>query len=84
MVWSVWLLFLMLCANVSYVLHLKTGICVADPLRVSVQQAVSLDVPLPYSMVRGEQIELKGSVYNEYDRDIKVRFLLYQYPFTCV
>ncbi|KAM9446334.1 complement C5 [Clarias gariepinus] len=43
----------------------NNGICVAHPLKVSVQQAVSVDVPLPYSMVRGEQIELRGSVYNE-------------------
>ncbi|XP_017307260.1 complement C5 [Ictalurus punctatus] len=48
----------------------NNGICVADPLRLSVQQAVSVDVPLPYSLVRGEQIELKGSVYNEYDKEI--------------
>uniref|UniRef100_A0A674CVS6 Complement C5 n=1 Tax=Salmo trutta TaxID=8032 RepID=A0A674CVS6_SALTR len=44
----------------------KEGICVADPIKVSVTQAVSVDVPLPYSMVRGEQIELRGSVYNQY------------------
>uniref|UniRef100_A0A3P8Y0Y2 Complement component 5 n=1 Tax=Esox lucius TaxID=8010 RepID=A0A3P8Y0Y2_ESOLU len=43
----------------------KEGICVADPIRISVTQAVSIDVPLPYSMVRGEQIKLKGSVYNQ-------------------
>lgn len=65
----------MLCANVSHFLHHNTGICVADPLRLSVQQAVSVDVPLPYSLVRGEQIELKGSVYNEYDKEITVRVL---------
>ncbi|KAJ8413879.1 hypothetical protein AAFF_G00064770 [Aldrovandia affinis] len=41
------------------------GICVADPLRVQVNQMVSVDVPMPYSMVRGEQIELRGSVYNQ-------------------
>uniref|UniRef100_A0A674CVZ5 Complement C5 n=1 Tax=Salmo trutta TaxID=8032 RepID=A0A674CVZ5_SALTR len=44
----------------------RSGICVADPIKVSVTQAVSVDVPLPYSMVRGEQIELRGSVYNQY------------------
>uniref|UniRef100_A0A8C9V417 Complement component 5 n=1 Tax=Scleropages formosus TaxID=113540 RepID=A0A8C9V417_SCLFO len=42
------------------------GICVADALRVQVTQKVSLDVPLPYSMVRGEQVELRGSVYSQY------------------
>lgn len=72
-------LLLMLCADVSHVLHHKTGICVTNPLQVSVQQAVSVDVPLPYSMVRGEQIELKGSVYNDYLADTTVR-LIYLSP----
>uniref|UniRef100_A0A4W5LEH1 Complement C5 n=1 Tax=Hucho hucho TaxID=62062 RepID=A0A4W5LEH1_9TELE len=49
----------------------KEGICVADPIKVSVTQAVSVDVPLPYSMVRGEQIELRGSVYNQAEDNIK-------------
>lgn len=65
----------MLGTDVSHVLHHKTGICVANPLQVSVQQAVSVDVPLPYSMVRGEQIELRGSVYNDYPAKTRVRFL---------
>ena len=51
----------------------STGICVADPLRVQVTQKVSVDVPLPYSVVRGEQIELAGSVYNHLERELKVR-----------
>ncbi|XP_048100545.1 complement C5 [Alosa alosa] len=45
------------------------GVCVSEPLRVSVSQAVSVDVPLPYTMVRGEQIELKGSIYNQHDQE---------------
>lgn len=45
----------------------------ADPIKVSVTQAVSVDVPLPYSMVRGEQIELRGSVYNQAEDNIKVK-----------
>uniref|UniRef100_A0A8C7CS41 Complement component 5 n=1 Tax=Oncorhynchus kisutch TaxID=8019 RepID=A0A8C7CS41_ONCKI len=49
----------------------SSGICVADPIKVSVTQAVSVDVPLPYSMVRGEQIELRGSVYNQAEYNIK-------------
>ncbi|KAG7318452.1 hypothetical protein KOW79_018207 [Hemibagrus wyckioides] len=62
----------------------NNGICVADPLQLSVQQAVSLDVPLPYSMVRGEQIELRGSVYNEYDRDITYSVTLSASEGVCV
>ncbi|KAA0716325.1 Complement C5 C3 and PZP-like alpha-2-macroglobulin domain-containing protein 4 [Triplophysa tibetana] len=44
----------------------RSGICVSDPATVQVSQAISVNVPLPYSMVRGEQIELKGSVYNRH------------------
>ncbi|XP_052411898.1 complement C5 isoform X2 [Carassius gibelio] len=40
------------------------GICVSEE-RIQVSQDISVDVPLPYSMVRGEQIELQGSVYNQ-------------------
>ncbi|KAI1900562.1 hypothetical protein AGOR_G00051200 [Albula goreensis] len=43
----------------------REGICVADPVNVEVTQLVSLDVPVPYSVVRGEQVELRGSVYNQ-------------------
>ncbi|XP_060763103.1 complement C5 [Neoarius graeffei] len=62
----------------------NNGICVADPLQVSVQQAVSVDVPLPYSIVRGEQIEIKGSVYNEYDRDTTYSVTLSASEGVCV
>ncbi|XP_051962068.1 complement C5-like isoform X2 [Xyrauchen texanus] len=41
------------------------GICVSDPEKVQMSQDISVNIPLPYSMVRGEQIELKGSVYNQ-------------------
>ncbi|NXJ75425.1 CO5 protein, partial [Trogon melanurus] len=40
------------------------GICVAAPLEVQVVKDIFLSVYVPYSVVRGEQIELKGSVYN--------------------
>ncbi|XP_053863549.1 complement C5 isoform X2 [Malaclemys terrapin pileata] len=40
------------------------GICVADALQVQVLKDVFLSMHIPYSVVRGEQIELKGSVYN--------------------
>lgn len=72
-------MYLMFCCH-------KKGICVAHPLKVSVQQAVSVDVPLPYSMVRGEQIELRGSVYNENYAATTVRFLVFflKNLFVCV
>uniref|UniRef100_A0A8B9P755 Complement C5 n=1 Tax=Apteryx owenii TaxID=8824 RepID=A0A8B9P755_APTOW len=40
------------------------GICVAEPLEVHVLKDIFLSIYVPYSVVRGEQIELKGSVYN--------------------
>uniref|UniRef100_A0AAY5EC65 Anaphylatoxin-like domain-containing protein n=1 Tax=Electrophorus electricus TaxID=8005 RepID=A0AAY5EC65_ELEEL len=62
----------------------SNGICVADPLEVSVSQAVSVNVPLPYSMVRGEQIELKGSVYNQHNADTMFRVTLSASDGVCV
>ncbi|KAG8141757.1 hypothetical protein E2320_006443 [Naja naja] len=40
------------------------GICVADTLEVEVIKDVFVDVHIPYSVVRGEQIELKATIYN--------------------
>nr|XP_020664785.1 complement C5 isoform X1 [Pogona vitticeps]XP_020664786.1 complement C5 isoform X2 [Pogona vitticeps] len=40
------------------------GICVADALQVQVIKEVFIEVHIPYSVVRGEQIELLGTVYN--------------------
>ncbi|NWY61327.1 CO5 protein, partial [Chionis minor] len=47
------------------------GICVATPLEVQVVKDIFLSVYVPYSVVRGEQIELKGSVYNYRSSAIK-------------
>lgn len=44
----------------------------AAPLEMTVVKDVFLSVYVPYSVVRGEQIELKGSVYNHKDSAIKV------------
>ncbi|XP_076854617.1 complement C5 [Brachyhypopomus gauderio] len=60
------------------------GICVAEPLKVSVSQDVSVNVPLPYSMVRGEQIELKGSVYNQRDTQTTFHVTLTASDGVCV
>ncbi|XP_049326436.1 complement C5 isoform X3 [Astyanax mexicanus] len=62
----------------------NNGICVADPVQVRVTQALSVDVPLPYSMVRGEQIELKGSVYNQNDIDTTFSVTLQAAEGVCV
>uniref|UniRef100_A0A3B3BMD2 Anaphylatoxin-like domain-containing protein n=1 Tax=Oryzias melastigma TaxID=30732 RepID=A0A3B3BMD2_ORYME len=41
------------------------GMCVADAAKVSVNLPLSVDIPLPYQVVRGEQVVLQGSVYNQ-------------------
>nr|XP_056716476.1 complement C5 [Euleptes europaea] len=48
------------------------GICVADALQVEVVKDIFLSVNIPYSVVRGEQIELRGSIYNY--RNMRTRF----------
>uniref|UniRef100_A0A8C9KY52 Complement C5 n=1 Tax=Serinus canaria TaxID=9135 RepID=A0A8C9KY52_SERCA len=51
------------------------GICVAAPLEIQVVKDIFLSIYVPYSVVRGEQIELKGSVYNHKASAIKVIFV---------
>uniref|UniRef100_A0A3B5MIA9 Anaphylatoxin-like domain-containing protein n=1 Tax=Xiphophorus couchianus TaxID=32473 RepID=A0A3B5MIA9_9TELE len=60
------------------------GMCVSDPVKVSVNQPLSVDVPLPYQVVRGEQLELQGSVYNQQDDNIKFCVTLTVGPALCL
>ncbi|XP_015683531.2 complement C5, partial [Protobothrops mucrosquamatus] len=52
----------------------KQGICVADTLEVEVVKEVFVNVHLPYSVVRGEQIELKATIYNY--RPLRAKYCL--------
>ncbi|RLV93890.1 hypothetical protein DV515_00013339 [Chloebia gouldiae] len=47
------------------------GICVAAPVEIQVVKDIFLSIYVPYSVVRGEQIELKGTVYNHKASAIK-------------
>ncbi|XP_068617056.1 complement C5 [Brachionichthys hirsutus] len=60
------------------------GICVSDPVRVFVGLPLSLDVPLPYQAVRGEQLVLNGSVYNQQHHDITYCVTLEVGPGVCL
>lgn len=40
------------------------GICVADPYEVTVMQDFFIDLRLPYSVVRNEQVEIRAVLYN--------------------
>ncbi|XP_026199541.1 complement C5 [Anabas testudineus] len=62
----------------------KNGMCVADPVQVSVSQPLSVSVPLPYQVVRGEQLELTGSVYNQHPDSIKYCVTLTVGPELCL
>ncbi|XP_053727481.1 complement C5 [Synchiropus splendidus] len=54
----------------------STGMCVADPVQVSTRLDISVVVPLPYQVVRGEQLELQGSVYNQMGKTVRLRVVL--------
>uniref|UniRef100_A0A8C2CFE3 Complement component 5 n=1 Tax=Cyprinus carpio TaxID=7962 RepID=A0A8C2CFE3_CYPCA len=64
-------------------LFLWPGICVSEE-KIQVSQDISVDVPLPYSMVRGEQIELRGSVYNQHLSKTEFRVTLTATDGVCV
>lgn len=56
------------------------GICVADPLEVIVRKEFFIDLRLPYSAVRGEQIEIKAILHN-YSPDLISVSLCHREPF---
>ena len=48
------------------------GICVDDTLQMIVQKDFFIDLRLPYSAVRGEQIEIKAILHNYLLEEIEV------------
>ncbi|XP_054630577.1 complement C5 isoform X2 [Dunckerocampus dactyliophorus] len=62
----------------------RNGICVSEPVQVSVRLPLSVDVPLPYQVVRGEQLELSGSVYNQREDDVTYCVTLTAGPEMCI
>lgn len=62
----------------------KKGICVADPYEVTVVQDFFIDLRLPYSVVRNEQVEIRAVLYNYHEtRKLKVRVELLYNPAFC-
>ncbi|KAK8756775.1 hypothetical protein V5799_000522 [Amblyomma americanum] len=49
------------------------GICVLDPLQIPVFKKLFVEVNLPYSVIKEEQIEIPATVYNYDHKDLKVR-----------
>ncbi|XP_058513897.1 complement C3-like [Ochotona princeps] len=62
----------------------KKGICVADPYEVTVMQDFFIDLRLPYSVVRNEQVEIRAVLYNYRESEsLKVRVELLYNPAFC-
>ncbi|KAM9363158.1 complement C3-like [Symphorus nematophorus] len=59
------------------------GICVADPLEVIVRKQFFIDLKLPYSAVRGEQLEIKAILHNYTPDPLTVRVDLFEAEHVC-
>uniref|UniRef100_A0A8C8SX57 Complement C3 n=1 Tax=Pelusios castaneus TaxID=367368 RepID=A0A8C8SX57_9SAUR len=59
------------------------GICVADPYEITVMKEFFIDLRLPYSVVRNEQVEIRAILYNYGSAKIKVRVELIHNPAFC-
>lgn len=62
-----------------------SGICVADPLEITVRRNFLLDLKLPYSAVAGKQLEIKAVLHNLETFPIRVspRWLKPSTPTAC-
>ncbi|XP_074528436.1 complement C3-like [Halichoeres trimaculatus] len=49
------------------------GICVADPFEVVVKKDFFIDLKVPYSAIRGEQLEIKAVIHNYSPIPVEVR-----------
>ena len=52
------------------------GMCVAAPHQITVFRDFFVQLSLPYSVIRGEQIEVQATVYNYSPREIPVGLFL--------
>ncbi|XP_063966521.1 complement C3-like isoform X2 [Lytechinus pictus] len=59
------------------------GLCVTDPLDVNVFKSLSIQLQLPYSVVRLEQIEVLATVYNYNPQGTNVRVSFYNPRGAC-
>ncbi|XP_075581331.1 complement C3 [Pelecanus crispus] len=59
------------------------GLCVADPYEITVMKDFFIDLRLPYSVVRNEQVEIRAILYNYWTEEIEVRVELMHNPALC-
>ncbi|XP_062929523.1 complement C5 [Mobula hypostoma] len=62
----------------------EAGVCVAEPIKMTVYQDVILKAKIPYSVVRGEQVQLRASVYNYKSESILVCVQMSTEEGTCL
>ncbi|XP_032399538.1 complement C3, partial [Etheostoma spectabile] len=61
----------------------QTGFCVAEPYNVRAWKRFFVDLKLPYSVARNEQVEIKAVVHNYDDDDLHVRVVLMKTEGMC-
>ncbi|XP_032066436.1 A.superbus venom factor 1-like, partial [Thamnophis elegans] len=54
------------------------GICVAEPYEITVMKDFFIDLRLPYSVVKNEQVEIRAVLYNYANNDIYANFVYFQ------
>uniref|UniRef100_A0A8C5WXU3 Anaphylatoxin-like domain-containing protein n=1 Tax=Laticauda laticaudata TaxID=8630 RepID=A0A8C5WXU3_LATLA len=59
------------------------GICVAEPYEITVMKDFFIDLRVPYSVVKNEQVEIRAVLYNYAEDDIFVRVELLYNPAFC-
>ncbi|XP_065729902.1 complement C3-like [Phocoena phocoena] len=49
------------------------GLCVSDPFELTVMKSFFVDLKLPFSVIRNEQVQIQAVLYNFEGRSVKVR-----------
>ncbi|XP_029074457.1 complement C3-like isoform X5 [Monodon monoceros] len=49
------------------------GLCVSDPFELTVMNSFFVDLKLPFSVIRNEQVQIQAVLYNFRDHSVKVR-----------
>ncbi|KAI1886650.1 hypothetical protein AGOR_G00197990 [Albula goreensis] len=60
-----------------------TGFCVAQPYNIKSKRNFFVDLRLPHSVARNEQVEIKAVLHNYSDEDMKVIVILYKTEDIC-
>ncbi|XP_051940569.1 complement C3-like, partial [Hippocampus zosterae] len=61
----------------------NTGFCVAEPYNIKAWKRFFVDLKLPYSVARNEQVEIKAVIHNYGDDELHVRVVLMKTENMC-